>query len=259
MKNKLKIIKIGGNIIDNENSLDQALKDFAAIKGDKILIHGGGKLATNISRTLGIETKMHEGRRVTTEKELEVVTMVYSGLINKKIVVKLQQLGCNALGLSGADANAIVSEKRAVHEIDYGFVGDVKQVNHQTIDVFLKNNLTPVFSAITHDMKGQLLNTNADTVASEVAIAMSKNYETELVYCFEEKGVLQDIRNPKSVIPFIDARLYAELVQRGVIHTGMLPKIQNGFDALQHNVAKVIIGDSSAINNDTVLFTTLVL
>lgn len=259
MKNKLKIIKIGGNIIDDEDSLDQALKDFVGINEQKILVHGGGKPATDISRKLGLETKMSGGRRITTAEGLNVVTMVYSGLINKKVVAKLQALGCNALGLSGADANTIVSGKRAVSEVDFGFVGDIQQVNSPMIDTFLKDNLTPVFSAITHNKKGQLLNTNADTVASQIAIAMSELYETELVLCFEKKGVLKNITDLQSVIPVLDSGLYAQLVKKGLVHSGMLPKLQVGFEALRNSVASVIIGDTTIIGKERDLFTKLVL
>ena len=259
MKNKLKIIKIGGNLIDDPDSLYKALKDFAGIRGNKILVHGGGKMATEMSAKLGFETKMSNGRRITTTQDLEVVTMVYAGLINKKIVANLQSLNCNALGLSGADANCIVSEKRPIGEINFGFAGDIKMVNAQIIDGFLKQGLAPVFCAITHNQSGQLLNTNADTIASTMAVAMSRHYETELDFCFEKKGVLQNMDDSQSVIPVLDFKLYNKLVKESRVHSGMLPKLQMAFDALKNNVSNVIIGDAGIINGTDELCTKLVL
>ena len=259
MKNKLKIVKIGGNLIDDQVSLDKALKDFAGIDGNKILVHGGGKLASEMSRKLGLEPKMSGGRRITTAEDLEVVTMVYAGLLNKQIVTNLQSLQCNALGLTGADANCIVSEKRPVGVIDFGFAGDIKKVNAQTIDGFLKQGLTPVFCAITHDQSGQLLNTNADTIASMLATAMSLYYETELDFCFEKKGVLQDVEDADSVISVLNSELYNRLVEENRVHSGMLPKLQMGFDALKNDVSSVIIGDARIINGTEELCTKLVL
>ncbi len=257
MSDTLKVIKIGGEIIDDDSKLDEALKTFTSIKGNKILVHGGGKLATEISQKLGIKTQMHDGRRITTQEDLEVVTMVYAGLINKKIVAKLQALNCNAIGLTGADANSIVCSKRTVKDIDYGFAGDIEYIRHQNIERLLKMDFTPVFCAITHDKKGQLLNTNADTIASEVAIAMSKIHQTRLVFCFDKKGVLLDMENPDSVIEHIDKNHYTKLINDKIINAGMLPKLKKGFDALEQNVSKVIIGDINAINNESTLFTSL--
>jgi len=259
MKEKLKVIKIGGEIINNEHKLNEALKRFTAVKEKKILVHGGGKLATELSMKLGIKPRMHKGRRLTSRDDMDIVTMVYAGLINKKIVAGLQQSGCNALGLSGADANVILSEKRPVNEIDYGLVGDIKSVNNHLINMLLTNGITPVFCAITHDKTAQLLNTNADTVASEIAVAMSDLYEIELVYCFDKKGVLRDITDSESVIEKIDSLSYTELVNDGVINAGMLPKLKKGFDALEHKVSKVIIGNAAVINNEQELFTLLTL
>lgn len=259
MKSKLKIVKIGGNLIDDQASLDKALKDFAAIDGNKILVHGGGKLASEMSRKLGLEPKMSGGRRITTAEDLEVVTMVYAGLLNKQIVSNLQSLQCNALGLTGADANCIVSEKRPIGEIDFGFAGDIKKVNAQILDGFLKLGLTPVFCAITHNQSGQLLNTNADTIASMLAAAMSSYYETELDFCFEKKGVLQDIDDSDSVISVLNTELYNQLVEENRVHSGMLPKLQMGFDALKNEVSSVIIGDAAIINGERKLCTRLVL
>lgn len=259
MKSKLKIVKIGGNLIDNQESLDKALKDFAGMDGNKILVHGGGKRASEISRKLGLEPKMSEGRRITTGKDLDVVTMVYAGLLNKQIVANLQSLQCNALGLTGADANCMIAEKRPVTEIDFGFVGDVKKVDAQIIEGFLKLGLTPVFCAITHDQSGQLLNTNADTIASLLATAMSLHFETELDFCFEKKGVLQDVDDSDSIISVLNTELYNHLVKENQVHSGMLPKLQMGFEALKNGVSSVIIGDAGIINGENKLCTRLVL
>lgn len=182
----LKVIKIGGNIIDDVEALDSFLKNFAKIEGPKILVHGGGKSATKLAQQMKIEVKMTKGRRITDVDTLDIITMVYAGKINKNIVAKLQAHQCNAVGFSGADGNTIVSDIRPIDSIDFGFVGDVKYVNTQTVDVLLKGEVTPVFCAITHDEKGQLLNTNADTIASELAIGFSKLYNTQLYYCFEK-------------------------------------------------------------------------
>jgi len=256
-KQKLIIVKIGGNIINDEITLENFLRDFSGIKGPKILIHGGGKRATEISTAMGIEAKMIDGRRVTDESTLEIVTMVYAGLLNKKIVARLQQNDCFSIGLSGADANSIQAHKRILKDIDYGFAGDIDKVNSEGIDVFLTNNMTPVFCAITHDKKGQLLNTNADTIASEVAIAMSEKYEVELDFIFELKGVLSSFEDKDSVIPFINFDSYEQLISEGVIADGMLPKMHNCFNALKCGVAKVKIGDQSMINNNGTDGTTL--
>lgn len=256
---KLSIVKIGGNVIENETALSAFLDDFAQIEGDKILIHGGGKEATKMSQKLGISTQMVEGRRITDKNTVDIITMVYGGLINKRIVSQLQARDCNALGFSGADGNTILSKKRPVTDIDYGFVGDVKEVNGAFIDVLLQNGVTPVFCAITHDKQGQLLNTNADTVASEVAIALSQFYETALYYCFEKKGVLQSIENENSVITEINSETYETLLNEKIIADGMIPKMKNCFHALQNHVNKVCIGDPKMIQKDSTLFTTLTL
>lgn len=258
MKNQtLQIIKIGGNVINNEDALTSFLKDFSTIEGPKILVHGGGKKATEVSSAIGLQPKMINGRRVTDDATVEVVTMVYAGLLNKKIVAQLQKYNCNAMGLSGADANCILAHKRIVKDIDYGFAGDVDAINNVIIDVLLKNNVTPVFCAITHDKNGQLLNTNADTIASEVAIGMSNLYQTELNFVFELKGVLENIEDKDSVITEINAEKYEQLVAEGVIADGMLPKLHNCFNSLKKGVSKVKIGDASLVNNSTKLFTTL--
>ncbi len=256
-KQKLHIVKIGGNVINNEAILASFLKDFSELKNPKILVHGGGKRATEISSEMGLEPKMINGRRITDKANLEVVTMVYAGLLNKKITAQLQQNNCNAIGLSGADANCILAHKRIVTAIDYGFAGDIDVVNTNTINVFLKNNITPVFCAITHDKNGQLLNTNADTIASEVAIAMSQLYNTELNYVFELKGVLENIEDKNSVIKHINYKKYEKLVSLGIISDGMLPKLHNCFNALKKGVHQVKIGDASLIKNKNKLYTTL--
>ncbi|WP_299048493.1 acetylglutamate kinase [uncultured Polaribacter sp.] len=256
---KLSIIKIGGNIIEDENALDHFLKLFAKIKGHKILVHGGGKRATHIASKLGIASKMINGRRITDAETLEVITMVYGGLVNKNIVAKLQANHINAIGLTGADINAIQSDKRPVAAIDFGFVGDVKKVNHNGINKLIKAEFTPVFCAITHDKNGQLLNTNADTIASQVAVGMSNLYETSIYYCFELNGVLQDINDKSSVIKNINTKTYKELLAKGIIADGMIPKIDNCFDALLNGVQKVHIGNTAMLTKENDNFTTLML
>ncbi|MCF6180661.1 acetylglutamate kinase [Lutibacter sp.] len=256
-KQKLHIVKIGGNIINDEALLTSFLNDFSALSTPKILIHGGGKKATEMAAEMGIKPKMVNGRRITDKQNLEIVTMVYAGLLNKKITAQLQQNNCNAMGLSGADGNSILAQKRLVKEIDYGFVGDIDKVNSETIQVFLEHNLTPVFCAITHDKNGQLLNTNADTIASEVAIAMSELYKVELNYVFELKGVLENIKDENSVIKHINSKKYQLLVSDGIISDGMLPKLHNCFNALKKGVHQVKIGDASLIRSDNKRYTTL--
>jgi len=253
----LHIVKIGGNVINDEAVLTSFLKDFSELKGFKILVHGGGKRATKLASKMDLKSKIVDGRRITDKANLEVVTMVYAGLLNKKITAQLQKNNCNALGLSGADANCIVAHKRIIKDIDYGFVGDIDTVNSSTIELFLKNKITPVFCAITHDKNGQLLNTNADTIASEVAIAMSKLYKVELNYIYELKGVLKSIDDKNSVIKHINSIKYEQLVNEGIISKGMLPKLHNCFNALKKGVQKVKIGDASLINKTTDLYTTL--
>jgi len=259
MKQKLSVVKIGGNVLENEIELDRFLLNFSNLKESKILVHGGGKLATKLAAKLGIESKLTNGRPITDTKSLEVITMVYGGLTNKNVVAKLQALGTNALGLSGADGNAIQAHKRPVKEIDYGFVGDIDGINSDLIHTLVGADLTPVFCAISHDGKGQLLNTNADTIASELAIGMSHKYETTLYYCFEKKGVLQDVENDDSVIKHIDTKSYNDLLAQNSIADGMLPKMQNCFHALQQNVDKVCIGNISMLETDSDVYTTITL
>lgn len=256
---KLKIIKIGGNVINNKEALTSFLVDFSKVPEPKILVHGGGKRATEMISELGLKPKMIHGRRVTDNASLEVVTMVYAGLLNKNITAELQKNNCNAIGLSGADANSILAHKRIVKDIDYGFAGDVDQVNSSIIKTLVTNNLTPVFCAITHDGNGQLLNTNADTIAAEIAKGMSDDFEVELIYCFEKLGVLTDVDNDDSVIELINSNSFESLKQNDIIVDGMLPKLDNCFDALQNGVHKVIIGKPEVIINKKLKHTTLVL
>ena len=258
-KEKLSIVKIGGNIIEDEASLTTFLKLFSTLKGKKILVHGGGKRATHIAAKLGIESKMFHGRRITDLETLEVITMVYGGLVNKNIVAKLQASNTNAIGLSGADINSIKSDKRPLKEVDYGFVGDVKEVDYKAIDKLINAEFTPVFCAITHDGNGQLLNTNADTITSQVAIGMSKVYETSIYYCFELEGVLKDINDTKSVIKKINSKTYQELLDAEIVTEGMLPKLENCFDALKKGVHKVNMGNTSMLTNENDNFTTITL
>lgn len=257
MKSKLNIVKIGGNIINDEVALTSFLKDFSTLKGYKILVHGGGKKATELASLMGLKPKMINGRRITDAANLDVVTMVYAGLLNKKITAKLQKNNCNAMGLSGVDANCILAHKRTVKDIDYGFAGDVDEVNSAFVNVLLQNNVTPVFCAITHDKKGQLLNTNADTVASEIAVAMSKLFNVRLNFIFELKGVLESIEDENSVIKHINLEKYKQLIKEGVISEGMLPKLHNCFNALEKGVQKVKMGDASLVKNESNLYTTL--
>src|ERR1700710_2265812 len=212
----LHIIKIGGNVIDNSENLHHFLKDFTALDGYKILVHGGGKVATQMSEELGVESKLVDGRRITDIDTRRVVTMVYGGLINKNIVAQLQRFGTNAIGLTGADGNFIRTKKRPVKTIDYGFVGDIddKSINPQNLKKLMDAGFTPVFCALTHDGEGQLLNTNADTIASALAVALSDLYETTLIYCFEKKGVLMDINDDDSIIRDMDPVRYEELKEK---------------------------------------------
>ncbi|MDE7334906.1 MAG: acetylglutamate kinase [Muribaculaceae bacterium] len=237
----IKVVKIGGNVIDNPAALAQFLDDFAALQGPKILVHGGGKEATRLSGAMGIETTMINGRRVTDGATLEVVTMVYAGLINKRIVSGLQARGVNALGLTGADGRAIVSHRRPAAPVDYGFVGDIDSVNRELIESLLGRQIVPVFCAITCDAAGQLLNSNADSVAGAVALCAASIGETELHFCFDKQGVLLDIDDPKSIVEEINESKFAELKSQGVVHSGMLPKIENALSVCRQGVNSVFI------------------
>ena len=254
---KLYIIKIGGNIIGDETKLGAFLKDFASVDAMKILVHGGGKLATKLAEKLGVEQKLVDGRRITDEETLKIVTMVYAGYINKNIVAQLQASDCNAIGLSGADGDAILAHKRksfqpieGSNEIDYGFAGDIDKINAGLLNGLLKQNFSIVISPITHDGKGQLLNTNADTIAQEIAKAMSNSYDVNLIYSFEKTGVLKDINDENSVIRKLNWSYYQELkspLQGSKIFAGMIPKLDNAFAAIKHGVKKVIIGKAEQL------------
>lgn len=241
---KISIIKIGGNIIDNEVNLASFLSAYAAVEGKKILIHGGGKLATKMAADLNIPQQMVDGRRITDAATLKIVTMVYAGYINKNIVAALQSKNIQALGICGADANIIRAHKRINASTDYGFVGDIDAVDSEKIVQLLEAGLSLVVAPITHDGAGQLLNTNADTMAQAIATAISSIYEVSLVYSFEKKGVLSDIHNNDSVISVINPENYASLKAGGQVNEGMIPKLDNAFEALQKGVSRVIIGDA---------------
>ena len=254
---RLKVIKIGGNIIDDKDALKVFLKDFSNLKGPKILVHGGGKLATKLATKLEIPVKMEDGRRITDRDTLEVITMVYAGSVNKNIVAGLQANNCNAIGFTGADGNTISSKKRSVSPIDFGYVGDIEQVNTGVLQTLLKNNITPVFCAITHDSQGQLLNTNADTIASALSVAFAKFYRVELSYCFEKKGVLKNVEDEDSLVKDINSSNYQRLIDTGVVSDGMLPKLKNSFHAIEHNVDKVFIGNHEMIFKGNSDYTTI--
>ncbi|MCO6495837.1 MAG: acetylglutamate kinase [Bacteroidetes bacterium] len=249
MKKALTIVKIGGNIVDDEKVLAQFLEQFAALQGYKILVHGGGKIATQLSSKLGIESRIVDGRRITGAEEIKIVTMVYAGLINKRITAMLNALGIQALGLSGVDANLIPATKRPVDKIDYGFVGDLlhDRINTSFLTSVIEKNISPVIAPITSDSKGVLLNVNADTIATSLSIALSHLFETKLALCFEKKGVLCDATDENSVIPELSSALYQQYKQQGIITKGMLPKTENAFFAAQHGVG-VIIGHALDLN-----------
>ena len=248
----VKVFKIGGNVVDNPEALSRFISEFATIKSPKILIHGGGKEATRLSKRLDIPTQMIDGRRVTDRDTLDVVTMVYAGLINKRIVAALQAVGCNALGLTGADADCIRATKRPAAPVDYGFVGHINpaDIYDLYIEYVLRQDIVPVFCAITHDGKGNLLNCNADSVASSVAIATSRIAPVELIYCFERNGVLRDVDDPGSVISIITPSIYEELRRDNIVADGMIPKIDNAFNAINRGVESVTIKHSDNILSD---------
>ena len=248
MKEKLTIVKVGGKIVEEEESLQQLLSDFSAIPGKKVLIHGGGRSATKMAAQLGIESKMVNGRRITDAEMLNVVTMVYGGLVNKTIVSRLQAEGVNALGLTGADMDIIRSHKRPVKDIDYGFVGDVETVNGELLADLIQKGIVPVIAPLTHDGKGHILNTNADTMAGETAKGLAQYFDVTLLFCFEKKGVLKDPDDDDSVIPYVNEETFKQLVNEGVIQGGMIPKLENSFDAIHAGVSKVIITLSTAID-----------
>ena len=245
---KLTVIKVGGKIVEEEDSLYRLLADFAAIEGYKVLVHGGGRSATKLAGQLGIESRMVNGRRITDEDMLRVVTMVYGGLVNKHIVAGLQARGVNALGLTGADMDVIRSVKRPVKDVDYGFVGDVQCVDGALLADLIRKGLVPVMAPLTHDGKGSMLNTNADTIAGETAKALAVHFDVTLVYCFEKRGVLRDEADENSVIPVITPADFRHYVDEGVIQGGMIPKLENSFEAIAAGVREVIITSASAID-----------
>jgi len=254
-KPQLTVVKIGGNVIDNDLALTAFLADFAALEGYKMLVHGGGKIATKIAEKLDITAIFHEGRRITDKPMLDVAVMTYAGLINKDVTARLQALQNNAMGFTGADGNLILSERRKNTAVDFGFVGDVIAVNADLIKLLLLQNVVPVFSAITHDAKGQLFNTNADTIASTLAVACSNYFSVNLLYCFEKKGVLMDANDEESVIKNLTFEAYRDLREQKVIHSGMLPKLENCFNALHSGVSQIGIGSPEMLKKDNRIFT----
>lgn len=251
MKEKLTVVKVGGAVVEDERQLQQLLKDFSAIKGKKVLVHGGGRKATKMAERLGIETHMVNGRRITDDEMLEVVTMVYGGLVNKQLVARLQAEGQNAIGLTGADANSILSHKRPLKDgVDFGFVGDVDAVDGQVLAALINNGMVPVVAPLTHDGQGHLLNTNADTMAGEVAKALARHYDVTLMFSFEKKGVLSNPDDDDSVIPEITRTLFNQYVSEGIINGGMIPKVENALSAVDAGVSKVIITLATAIDGE---------
>lgn len=247
-RHHITVVKVGGAIVEDEEQLRQLLLDFSNIKGRKVLVHGGGRRATQVAAALGIESKMVNGRRITDSDMLQVVTMVYGGLVNKNIIAKLQANGINAIGLTGADMNVIRSHKRPVKDIDYGFVGDVEHVNGEMLQNLIETGVTPVMAPLTHDGKGNILNTNADTIAGETAKALAMFYDVTLIYCFEKKGVLANPDDDDSVIPEITHDDFKKYVADGTIAGGMIPKLENAFQAINAGVSKVVITLATAID-----------
>lgn len=264
MKDKLYVIKIGGNIIDNKDALLSFLQSFSLVEGKKILVHGGGKIATTTGDKLGIESKYINGRRITDDAAIDMVTMVYGGLINKQITAKLQSLKCNAIGVCGADMNLIPATKRPpkmmatgeenkLQEIDFGWVGDIKneQLAVDNWQLLLGNNLVPVVAPLTHDGNGHILNTNADTIASAIAIVLSSIYDVRLIYCFEKKGILENTEDEHAVISLITKQDYRQLLEAQKLFAGILPKIENAFAAIDAGVHEVLIGHADDLQQNT--------
>jgi acetylglutamate kinase len=246
---KLWVVKIGGNIIDDPSQLNDFLRQFVLLDGLKILVHGGGKIASTIGDKLGIVSRYEQGRRITDAATLDLVTMVYGGLINKQMVAAIQALGCNAIGLTGADANLMLADKRLIKEVDYGYVGDIKQsgINALFLHTILLQGMLPVIAPLTHDGEGIMLNTNADTIAQEISKAMAGLMEVQLIYCFDKKGLLANVSDDTSVIDNIDEEIFQQLKQEGVVTGGMIPKIENALSAIRAKVSKVIIGHAADI------------
>jgi acetylglutamate kinase len=250
---RLFIIKIGGNVIDSEDALQSFLKDFATIEAKKILVHGGGKIATKVGEQLGIPSNYINGRRITDDATIDLVTMVYGGLVNKKIVAQLQALHCNAIGLTGADGNIIGATKRPVKDVDFGWVGDVEtsKVGARSLKALMEAAFVPVFAPLTHDGHGHILNTNADTIASSLAVALSKYYDVRLIYCFEKKGILENVEDNNSVINLINKHTYGQLLEEQKLFAGILPKIDNAFAAIDAGVKEVLVGDAKDLLQNT--------
>ena len=253
IKESLNIIKVGGAVVEDEASLAGLLMSFSSLKGKKILVHGGGKIATEVAGKLGVETQMIDGRRITSAEMLKVVTMVYGGLVNKNIVARLQALGVNALGLTGADMNVIMSVKRPVEFVNFGYVGDVKYVNVNALTSLIEAGAMPVLAPLTHDKEGSMLNTNADTIASSVAVALADKYSVTLTFCSSTPGVLRDLSDPTSVIKTVVKRDFEPMVTGGIISEGMIPKLQNAFDAINSGVSKVVITSPSDLSGGTTI------
>ena len=245
---KLIVVKIGGNVIDDDETCMSFLQRFASINAYKVLVHGGGKLATKLAEKLGVQQQLIEGRRITDAETLKIITMVYAGLINKNLVAQLQAFGCNAIGLSGADGNVVRAHKRTKAKLDYGFVGDVDAVNAPFLHTLISQDITPVLCAISHNGNGQLLNTNADTIAQETATALAPFFDVDLIYTFEKAGVLQQVEDEKTVIKEITPRNYARLKESGAIFAGMVPKLDNAFAALGAGVTRVCIGKAEHLD-----------
>ena len=253
---KITVIKVGGAVVEDEAQLTQLLQDFSAIEGRKVLVHGGGRRATKVAAQLGIETQMVNGRRITDASMLEVVTMVYGGLVNKNVVARLQAQGIDALGLTGADIDVIRSHKRPLKNgVDYGFVGDVDRADGDKLHTLIEAGIVPVMAPLTHDGMGNILNTNADTIAGETAKALAKHYDVTLVFCFEKKGVLSNPDDDESVIPTITRADFDRYVADGTISGGMIPKIENAFNAIDAGVGRVVItkADSIGLNFGTLI------
>lgn len=250
---QLFVIKVGGNILDNPELCSAFLDQLVQVDGAKMLVHGGGKIATSIGNKLGIESKYNEGRRITDEATLDLVTMVYGGLVNKQLVAALQARNCNAVGLTGADGNLMIAKKRNATPIDYGWVGDLNAsgINTGWLQLLLQQGLVPVVAPLTHDGMGRMLNTNADTIAASLAIAMSSSFSVRLIYCFEKKGVLRDVQDADSVIGNLNKASYEELLQRGLLADGILPKLQSAFKAIDAGVPEILIGDAADLLQNT--------
>ena len=253
IKESLNIIKVGGAVVEDEKSLSGLLMSFSCLHGKKILVHGGGKIATEMAGKLGVETQMIDGRRITSAEMLKVVTMVYGGLVNKNIVARLQALGVNALGLTGADMNVIMSVKRPVELVNFGYVGDVKYVNTRALVSLLEAGAVPVLAPLTHDKEGSMLNTNADTIASSVARALAEKYSVTLTFCSSIPGVLKDLSDPSSLIKTVAKKDFEPMVADGTISEGMIPKLQNAFDAINDGVYKVVITSPSDLAGGTTI------